>query len=118
MQRISALKSGFGQRLLMLSLICLIALSGLFIFVAPASYAAPISTEGQKLIQQEKRDQASQIADQRSQEYEQQVEASKDIDKIYEENVKAFEKSQPQENIVEKAAAGAEKLVEKVTGKD
>ncbi len=118
MQRIfSALKSRFRQSLLILSLLSLIALSGLFIFVEP-SQAAPISPEGRKLVQQEARDKASQAVDQRSQAYEEQVEAAKDIDKVYEDNAKIYKGPQSEENIVEKTKEGAQKLVDRATGKE
>jgi multidrug efflux pump subunit AcrB len=119
MQRIfSALKSGFRQSLLILSLLSLIALSSLFISVEP-SQAAPMSSEGQKLIQQESMDKASQATgDKRSQAYEEQVQAAKDIDKVYEDNAKVYKGSQPAENLIEKTKEGAQKLVDKATAKE
>jgi hypothetical protein len=119
MQRIfSTLKQAFGQKILILGMLSLSMLSGLFIFVQQPSLAAPISTEGQKLIQQEKLDRQSQEADKRSDAYEEQVKAAKDPDKVYEENVKAYKGTLPGENLVDKTVQGAEKLVDKVKGKD
>ena len=116
MQRIfSALKSVLNG-ILILSLVGLM-LSGLFTS-AEQAIAAPISTGGQKLIQQERMDKESQAANNRAQEYEAQIEAEKDPDKIYEENLKTYESSHPGENAINRTIEGAEKLVEKVTGKE
>ena len=116
MQRMfSALKQAVRKSFLVLGLLSLL-MSGLFI--TQPTLAAPISAEGQKLIQQQKMGQESQAANyQREQAYEEQVEAAKDPDKVYEENLKEFKESHPGENIVEKAVEGAKDAVEKVTGK-
>ena len=117
MQQIfSTLKQGFGKSLFSLAMLSLIILSSLFIFVQP-SIAAPISTEGRKLIQQENMDKESLEADKRSQAYEQQVKAAQDPEKVYEENLKAYQNEHP-EDLVTKTVQGAEKLVDKVTGKE
>jgi hypothetical protein len=116
MQQIySALKQAFHRSILLLVMLSFLSLSGLFI--AQPSLAAPISPEGQKLIQQEKMDRASQVANQREQAYEEQVEAAKDPDKVYEENLKADKGSNSDENLVEKAVEGAKAAIENVTGK-
>ena len=118
MQRIfSVLGQAFRKSILTLAMLSLISLSSLFIFVAQPSVAAPVSTEGQKLIQQDKMDKESETANLRQQDYEEEVEAEKDPEKVYEQNLKAYKKSNPDEGIVEKTVEGAKELVEKVTGK-
>jgi hypothetical protein len=76
----AALKRGLHRKVLLLAAIALLLVSGLFI--SQPSYAA---TPNQNLIQQEQRDKASQVGtvdvQQRERAYEEQVEASKDIDK-------------------------------------
>ena len=107
-------KRNLHRKVLLLAAIALLLVSGLF--VCEPSYAA---TPNQKLIQQEQMDKASQVGtvdvEQRERAYEQQVEASKDIDKTYEDNLKEFKKSHPDANIVEKAVEGAKEAVENVT---
>ena len=116
MQRIfSALKIVLNG-ILVLSLVGLV-MSGLFIS-AEQSIAAPISTGGQKMIQQERMDKESQAANNRAQEYEAQIKAEKDPEKVYEENLKSNESSHPGENAINRTIEGAEKLVKKVTGKE
>ena len=117
MQRIFiSLKQVLHRSILLLAMIGLLMLSGLSI--TQPSYAA---TPNQKLTQfdkMEKQSQAgNQTANQREDAYEEQVEAAKDPDKVYEENLKEFKESHPGENIVEKAVEGAKDAVEKVTGK-
>ena len=63
MQRIFAtMKQALGNSFLILGILSLSIVSSLFIFFASPSLAAPISTEGQKLIQQEELDKNSQKA--------------------------------------------------------
>lgn len=113
MQRIfSAIGRALRKSVLILITLSLLVLS-LFIFVQQPSLAAPASAEGQKLIQQEKSDQESESANLRQQDYEEQVKAEKNLDKIYRENLK----ENPGPGLVDKAVEGAEKLVDKVTGK-
>jgi hypothetical protein len=117
MQRIFiSLKQVLHRSILLLAMSGLLMLSGLSI--TQPSYAA---TPNQKLTQfdkMEKQSQAgNQTANQREDAYEEQVEAAKDPDKVYEENLKEFKESHPGENIVEKAVEGAKDAVEKVTGK-
>ncbi len=112
MQRMfSALKQAVRKSVLVLGLIMLV--SGLF--VSQPSLAA---TPNQKLVQQQNREQDSQDANQREQAYEEQVEAAKDPDKVYEENLKEERRENPGEGVVQKTVEGAEKLVDKVTGND
>lgn len=112
MQRMfSVLKQAVRKSVLVLGLIMLV--SGLFI-----SQPSLAATSNQKLIQQQNREQESQDANQREQAYEQQVEAAKDPDKVYEENLKEERRENPGEGVVQKTVEGAEKLVDKVTGKD
>jgi len=117
MQRMfSALKQAVRKSVLVLGLISLL-MSGLFI--TQPTLAAPISAEGQKLIQQQNRGQESQAANyQREQAYEEQIEAAKDPDKVYEENLKEERKGNSDGGLVEKAVEGTKDLVNKVTGND
>lgn len=117
MQRIfTNLKQVLHRSILLLAMISLLMLSGLVI--TQPSYAA---TPNQKLTQFEKMDKQSQAgnqtASQREEAYEEQIQAAKDPDKVYEENVKEFKQAHPGENIVEKAVEGAKEAVEKVTAK-
>jgi hypothetical protein len=117
MQQIfTSLKQVLHRSILLLVMIGLLMLSGLSI--TQPSYAA---TPNQKLTQFDKMDKQSQpvnqTASQRENAYEEQLEAAKDPDKVYEENLKEFKESHPGENIVEKAVEGAKDAVEKVTGK-
>lgn len=119
MQRIfSVLGQAFRKSILVLGMLSLIIMSSLFIFVEQPSLAAPVSTGGQKLIQQEKMDKESETANLREEEYEEEVEAEKDPEKVYEKNLKVYKESNPDEGIVEKAVEGTKELVEKVTGKE
>lgn len=117
MQRIFAtLKQALGNSFMILSVLSLSIVSSLFIFFTSPSLAAPISTEGQKLIQQEELDKNSQkAAEDRTYSYEEQLKAAKDPDKVYERNAKAYTDSHPDENLVEGAAKGAKKLIKDVT---
>ena len=114
MQRMfSALKQAIHQSILILGLISLLSFPGLFM-TQPTLAATP----NQKLIQQDKMEKESQTANQREQEYEEQIKAAKDPDKVYEENLKEERKANPGEGIVQKTVEGAEKIVDKVTGND
>ncbi len=62
-------------------------------------------------------DSQSQSVSDREQAYEEQLEAEKNLDKVFAENVKEYRKENPDENIIEKAVEGVEKLADKVTGK-
>jgi len=118
MQRIFiSLKQVLHRSILLLAMIGLLMLSGLSI--TQPSYAA---TPNQKLTQfdkMEKQSQAgNQTANQREDAYEEQVEAAKDPDKVYEENLKEERKGNSDEGLVEKAVEGTKDLVNKVTGND
>lgn len=115
MQRISSILGQAFRQILVVLLVGFISLSGLFIASDRPSFAA---TPNQKLVQQENMDKQSQTASDREQAYEEQLEAAKDPDKVFSENLKEYRKENPGENVLEKAAEGAEKIVEKVTGKD
>jgi len=117
MQRIfPTLKQAFRKSVLIVVMLSLFTLSSLFIFVEQP-LAAPISTEGQKLIQQENLDKQSQ-AEEHSEAYEAEVEAEKNPDKVYKENLKTSKEPYPGEGLVQKTVREAEKLVDKVTGKE
>ena len=118
----SAIKQVLRQKILVIGMLSLSILSSLFIFVQLPSLAAPISSEGQKLIEQEQRSKASQANNEagsssRERAYEEQVEAAKDPDKVYEKNAKVYNQAHP-ENILEKTVEGAKQAIEKVTGQE
>lgn len=129
MQRIlSALGQRFYKSILVLSTTSLIVVSSLLIFVAQPSLAAQTSNDaGQKLVQQEQRSKASQVANQRQQDsyvenqreqnYEEQIKAEKDPNKEYRENLAAERRANPDEGFVQKTLEKAENIVDKVTGK-
>ena len=113
MQQIfSAIRRTFHKSALILGLLSLIV-SSLFIFQQPTA-AAAISTEGQKLTQQEQMDKGSETANLRQQNYEEEVKAAQDPGKAYEKSLK----ENPGPGLVDKAVQGAEKLVDKVRGKE
>ena len=115
MQRIfSAFKQAFRQSILIVTMLSLLTLSSIFIFAGQPSYAA---VPNEKLIQQEKMDKLSETVHLEPPSYEEEVEAEKDPDKVYEKNLKEYKKSNPDEGIVEKAVEGTKELVNKVTGK-
>ena len=105
--------ASFLRKIFVVLLIGLVSVSS-FAFSSPPSFAA---TPNQKLIQQEALDKQSQPLSDRERAYEEQLEAEKNPDKVFEENVKEYRKENPGENIIEKAVEGAEKAVDKVTGK-
>ena len=107
-----ALKKVVRKSVLVLGLIGLLV-SGLFI-----SQPSLAATQNQKLVQQQNREQDSQDANQREQAYEEQIEAAKDPDKIYEENLKEERKENPGGGVVQKTVEGTKDLVNKVTGND
>lgn len=124
MQRLfTAFKQSLCKKILVIGIFGLSILSSLFIFAQqPSLAAAPISTEGQKLIQQEQRSKDSQAANEagdagRERAYEEQIQAAKDPDKVFENNLKEYNASHP-ENLIEKTVEGAKQAVDKVTGKD
>ena len=121
MQRIfSIIGQGFGKRILIFGLMSLLSLSGLFIFAnQPALADKPLQAE-------EKIDRAYKMSieaglreEDRQEAYDEAIEAvSEDpkegLEKIYEEDFKAYKKENPGGNpLVE----GAKDIVEKVTGK-
>lgn len=112
MQPMLVIKQAFRKSILVLGLIALLSFSSLCI--TQPSYAA---TPNQKLIQHQDMEMESQAAE-REKEYEEQLKAEKDLDKVYEENLKEERKENPGEGVVEKTLQGAEKLVDKVTGKE
>ncbi len=108
---VAIIKQAFRKSVLVLGLVGLLMSS---LLISQPSYAA---IPNQKLMQQEQMEMESQAAE-REQAYEEQIEAAKDPDKVYEENLKEERKANPGEGIVEKTVQGAEKLVDKVTGND
>ncbi len=114
-QIFASVKQVFQRSILLVAVVGLLISSLLF---TQPSYAA---TQNQKLTEFEKMDKqsaaAEQTAGEREQEYEAQVKAAKDPDKVYEENVKEYKQANPDEGLVEKAVEKTEELVNKVTGK-
>lgn len=104
----------FLRKILVVLLVGFITTSSVFAISSAPSFAA---TPNQKLIDQENLDKQSQSVNDREQAYEEQLEAEKDPDKVFSDNLKEYRKENPGENIIEKAVEGAEKAVEKVTGK-
>jgi len=104
----------FGRKIVVILLVGLMSISSFAISSAPSFAATP----NQKLIQQENLDKQSQSVGDRERAYEEQLEAEKNPDKVFEENVKEFRKENPGENIIEKAVEGVEKVADKVTGKN
>lgn len=105
----------FLRETIVVLLVGFISTCSLFAISSQPSFAA---TPNQKLIQQENLDKQSQPENDRERAYEEQLEAEKNPDKVFEENVKEYRKENPGENIIEKAVEGVEKVAEKVTGKD
>ncbi|WP_009631645.1 hypothetical protein [Synechocystis sp. PCC 7509] len=103
----------FLRKIVVILLVGFISISSFAISSAPSFAATP----NQKLIQQENLDKPSQSVSDREQAYEEQLEAEKNPDKVFSENLKEYKKENPGEGIIEKAVEGAEKAVEKVTGK-
>lgn len=119
---LSTFKQALRKKILVISMLSLSILSSFFVFVQQPSLATPVSIEGRKLAEQEQRSKASQAANKagetsRELDYDAQVEAAKNPDKVYEENVKEYNEAHP-ENIVEKTVEGAKQVIEKVTGKE
>lgn len=114
-QIFASLKQVFHRSILLVAMLGLL-ISSLF-FTQP-SYAA---TQNQKLTEFDKMEKQSAAAEQntseREQDYEEQVKAAKDPDKVYEENSKEYKQANPGEGLVEKAVEKTEELVNKVTGK-
>lgn len=120
MQRtFSAIGQAFGKRLLIFGLLSLLSLSGLFIFANQPALAE------KSLQPQEKIDRAYDLGEaagfreeDRQEAYEKTAEAvtepKKGLEKIYEKDLKAYKKENPNDkSLVE----GAKNLVDKVTGK-
>lgn len=119
---LSTFKQALRKKILVISILSLSILSSLFVFVQQPSLATPVSIEGRKLAAQEQRSKESQAANKagetsRERAYDEQVEAAKNPDKVYEENVKVYNAAHP-ENIVEKTVEGAKQVIEKVTGQE
>ncbi len=104
----------FLKKIVVVLLVGFISISSFAISSQPSFAATP----NQKLIQQENLDKQSQSVSDRERAYEEQLEAEKNPDKVFEENLKEYRKENPGENIIEKAVEGVEKVADKVTGKD
>jgi hypothetical protein len=124
MQRIfSAVVQAFGKGILIFSLMSLLSLSGLFIFAnQPALADKPLnkSPQAQEAIDRAYTlsEGAGLIEEDRQAAYDRATDAVNDpkgLDKIYEKDLKAFKKTNPDESGL---LEGAKDLVDKVTGKE
>ena len=98
----------FLRKVLVILLVGFISLSSFAVSSQP-SFAATSTMQ--------EMDSEESVSD-REQAYEEQLKAEKNLDKVFEENVKEYRKENPDENIIEKAVEGVEKLADKVTGKN
>lgn len=119
MQRTLAVLGQLRQKLLILSLMSLIALSGLFIFIEHPSYAVTASKD--KLSAEDKIDRAYQfregagiLEEVRQAESPNKTEAFDPIDKANVESVKASKELNPEPSFVEQA----QKAIKKVVGQE
>lgn len=103
------LLASFFKKTLVILLVGLISISSFAVSSQP-SFAASSTM-------QEMDSQSESISD-RERAYEEQLEAEKDPDKVFAENIKEYNKENPGENIIEKAVEGVEKVADKVTGKN
>lgn len=116
-----SLKQTFCQRILIVALMLFISMSSLFCLQQPSfavtSLAANPLTPDAKIDRAYQYGEAAGIREeQREDAYEQAVKDSENpqsLEKAYERNEKAYEKENPQPNIIEKT----EKLIENVTSK-
>ncbi len=99
----------FLRKLLVILLVGFVSFSSFAVSSQP-SFAATPTTSSQENLD-------SQSVSDREQAYEEQLEAEKDPDKVFAENLKEYRKENPGENIIEKAVEGVEKVTDKVTGK-
>ena len=127
MQRFfSLIRQAFHKNVVILGLISLLSVSGLFIFAQQSALAVsnkPLNPSSQA---QEAIDRAYTFSEaaglkeeDRQTAYEEATKAinepgGKGIEKIYEEDLEAYEKTQPDKGLVE----GAKELLENVTGND
>lgn len=99
----------FLRETIVVLLVGFISTCSLFAISSQPSFAATSTMQ--------EMDSQSQSVSDREQAYEEQLEAEKKPDKVFAENVKEYKKENPDENIIEKAVEGVEKLADKVTGK-
>jgi hypothetical protein len=122
MQRIfSIIGKAFGKRILIFGLMSLLSLSGLFIFANQPAFADKPLQAQEKIDRAYTMSEATGLREEDRQEaYDEAIEAvSEDpkegLEKIYEEDFKAYKKENPDENGL---LEGAKDLVDKVTGKE
>lgn len=120
----STIRQAFGKQIVIFSLMSLLSLSGLFIFSTQPAFADRMLTKS--LPSEAGIDRAYTFSEEaglreesREEAYEEATEALADpkeaLEEIYEEDLKAYKKANPDENsLIEKA----ENVVEKVTGKE
>ncbi|PSB35050.1 hypothetical protein [Chlorogloea sp. CCALA 695] len=97
----------FLRKVLVILLVSFISLSSFAVSSQP-SFAATSTMQ--------EMDSEQSVSD-REQAYEEQIKAEKNLDKVFEENVKEYRKENPEEGIIEKTIEGVEKVADKVTGK-
>lgn len=97
----------FLRKVLVILLVGFISLSSFAVSSQP-SFAA--TSTMQKMHSEES------VSD-REQAYEEQIEAEKNPEKVFTENLKEYKKENPGEGIIEKAVESVEKVADKVTGK-
>lgn len=120
MQRIfSAIGQAFGKGLLIFGLMSLLSLSGLFIFANQPALAEKSLQPQEKINRAYDMNEAAGIQEEERQAaYDKAAEVvtdpKKGLEKIYEKDLKAYEKENPSDNSL---VEGAKNLVDKVTGK-
>ena len=97
----------FLRKVLVILLVGFISLSSFAVSSQP-SFAATSTMQ--------EMDSEESVSD-RERAYEEQLEAEKNPEKVFEVILKEFRKENPGENIIEKAVEGVEKVADKVTGK-
>ena len=120
MQRIfSVIGQAFGKRLLIFALMSLLSLSGLFIFANQPALAEKSLQPQEKINRAYDMNEAAGIQEEERQAaYDKAAEVVTDpkegLEKIYEKDLKAYKKENPNDNSL---VEGAKNLVDKVTGK-
>ena len=121
MQRIfSVIGQAFGKRLLIFGLMSLLSLSSLFIFANQPALADKALTAEEKIDRAYTLSEATGLKEEdRQKAYDKAAETvaepKKGLEKIYEKDLKAYKKENPNDkSLVE----GAKDLVKKVTGKE
>ncbi|MBA2749564.1 MAG: hypothetical protein H0U45_12710 [Tatlockia sp.] len=99
----------FLRKTIVVLLVGFISTCSLFAISSQPSFAATSTM-------QEMHSQSQSVSD-REQAYEEQIEAEKNPEKVFAENLKEYRKENPGEGLIEKTIEGVEKVADKVTGK-